>query len=156
MSLLILTDEKKKELSNVASLIALARLPYKFGAKPNPKIDPERLARQNEPSDCSGMTKYLLYQVGYEIPDGSINQFEASEPIEDKDIITGDLIFKKTFDTGIIEHVGIYIGNSLIVEAEGWYGMTIRRPFSSFKTCNPKAAQYAGARRLMLEKIKTI
>jgi len=126
---------------------ALLGIPYKMGAKATRDIIPADIQHL----DCSGLTKYCFDKIAIDIPDGSINQYNASKEIDTVNIDTGDLAFKKTHDTGIIEHVAlIVIVNGLInvIEAEAWYGKVIMRTLELFKTNKPNASQFAGVRRL--------
>lgn len=69
--------------------------------------------------DCSGFTSYVYKRLGVYIPRTSRQQSKYGKRIKRKYLKTGDLIF---FDTsrqrkGIVNHVGIYIGNNKFIHA---------------------------------------
>jgi len=69
--------------------------------------------------DCSGFTSYVCKQSGISIPRTSNKQGEVGFKLARGELKQGDLIF---FDTskenkGVINHVGIYIGNNKFIHA---------------------------------------
>jgi cell wall-associated NlpC family hydrolase len=69
--------------------------------------------------DCSGFTSYVYKKTGINIPRTSRQQSRYGKLVDRKHLKEGDLIF---FDTsraakGIINHVGIYIGNNQFIHA---------------------------------------
>ena len=69
--------------------------------------------------DCSGFTCYVCNKNGICLPRTSAQQAEIGKKISREELNTGDLIF---FDTskerkGIVNHVGIYIGNNKFIHA---------------------------------------
>ena len=49
----------------------------------------------------------------------------VSRPVSYRDLKPGDLVFYLKYDTsGPIDHVGVYIGNNLMINASGHYGKT--------------------------------
>jgi hypothetical protein len=156
MSLLVLSEESKSKLKSIAEQLAMARLPYKYGAEVYLDMTVEQVIKQNQPFDCSELIEYLFHKIGYIVKDGAINQYNTSCPVEEKDMICGDLIFKQK--NNIINHVGIVIGGKpcMIVEAEGWYSKVIKRHYSDFITCSPRASQFAGLRRFNVDSVKSI
>ncbi|MEA3419546.1 MAG: LysM peptidoglycan-binding domain-containing C40 family peptidase [Campylobacterota bacterium] len=69
--------------------------------------------------DCSGFTSYVCKKNGISLPRTSIMQAKVGQKIDRKHLKPGDLIF---FDTskekkGIVNHVGIYLGNSKFIHA---------------------------------------
>lgn len=69
--------------------------------------------------DCSGFTCYVCNKNGICLPRTSAQQAEIGKKISRDHLSTGDLIF---FDTsnerkGIVNHVGIYIGNNKFIHA---------------------------------------
>ncbi|KGL37737.1 hypothetical protein DUK53_09770 [Listeria sp. SHR_NRA_18] len=67
--------------------------------------------------DCSGYTKYVFQNgIGVSIPRTSGGQYSASTKISRSQAKQGDLVF---FDYGSgIAHVGIYIGNNQMINAQ--------------------------------------
>ncbi len=69
--------------------------------------------------DCSGFTSYVYKKTGVNIPRTSRSQSKYGKAVKREHLKAGDLIF---FDTsrqskGIINHVGIYIGNNNFIHA---------------------------------------
>jgi len=88
---------------------ALAQLgdPYRWGA-----AGPDTF-------DCSGLTSSAYRAAGVSIPRVSRAQWGAGPHVQLANLLPGDLIFyaDNPSDPGTIHHVGIYIGNGLIVHA---------------------------------------
>lgn len=69
--------------------------------------------------DCSGFTSYVYKKTGINIPRTSREQSKYGRYVKRKQLKAGDLIF---FDTsrrrkGIINHVGIYLGDNKFIHA---------------------------------------
>jgi len=63
--------------------------------------------------DCSGLTMVAYAQVGIALPHNANTQANYGTPVDRSQLLPGDLVFFYT----PISHVGIYIGNGLIVHA---------------------------------------
>ena len=63
--------------------------------------------------DCSGLTMRAWAQAGVSLPHSSSAQFSSGPRIAASDLQPGDLVFYYT----PISHVGMYIGNGMIVDA---------------------------------------
>jgi cell wall-associated NlpC family hydrolase len=63
--------------------------------------------------DCSGLTSVSFAQAGVGLPRTSQSQFGVGTPVSLANLAPGDLVF---YYSGI-SHVGIYIGNGMIVHA---------------------------------------
>ena len=63
--------------------------------------------------DCSGLTMRAWAQAGVSLPHSSSAQFSSGPRISASDLQPGDLVFYYS----PISHVGIYIGNGMIVHA---------------------------------------
>ena len=63
--------------------------------------------------DCSGLTMRAWAQAGVSLPHSSSAQFASGPRIAASDLQPGDLVFYYS----PISHVGIYIGNGMIVHA---------------------------------------
>ena len=91
--------------------VALAQLgsPYVWGASGPGSFD------------CSGLTSFAYAAAGITIPRVSRAQFAAyaSRPVDPLHLVPGDLVFFADTPTApsTIHHVGMYIGNGLMVEA---------------------------------------
>jgi len=71
-----------------------------------------------EAIDCSEFIQYLFYKLGYQVPDGSINQYYASIPVST--LATGDLVFAER--GGKVGHIGVIIRQNdewTVIEARG-------------------------------------
>ncbi len=64
--------------------------------------------------DCSGLTQFVWRQAGVSIPRVAAAQDSWSVPVPLSDLLPGDLVF---FGQTDIHHVGIYIGDGLMINA---------------------------------------
>jgi len=64
--------------------------------------------------DCSGLTMMAWAQAGVSLPHSSSAQYSSGPHVAESDLRPGDLVFYYS----PISHVGMYIGNGLIVNAE--------------------------------------
>jgi len=69
--------------------------------------------------DCSGFTQWVFRDLGINIPRVSRNQAKVGEYVSYENLKKGDMVF---FDTrkkksGIVTHVGIYLGNGNFIHA---------------------------------------
>jgi hypothetical protein len=71
--------------------------------------------------DCSGLTQYAYAAAGIRLPRSAAEQFAATARVAAADLEPGDLVF---FYPGIT-HVGVYLGNGLMVDAPHT-GATVR------------------------------
>ncbi|CUR53948.1 putative exported cysteine proteinase [metagenome] len=85
--------------------------------------------------DCSGLTMMAWAQAGVGLPHSSSAQFSSGPRISESDLQPGDLVFYYS----PISHVGMYIGNGLIVNAEN--------PSAGVKVTGLHAMPYVGAVR---------
>lgn len=72
-------------------------------------------ALENEAFDCSGLTMWAWQKAGISLPHQSRRQFSSSPRIPVENIEPGDLIFFYN----PITHVGIYVGDGMMVDAPG-------------------------------------
>jgi len=91
-------------------IIALAKslkgkVKYKFGA--------------NNPSkyvfDCSSFTKYVFAKQGVNLTWGSKAQSKQGKFVSKSNLRKGDLVFFSVSKPGVVNHVGIYIGNGQFI-----------------------------------------
>jgi cell wall-associated NlpC family hydrolase len=86
--------------------------------------------------DCSGLVLYAYAQAGMAgLPHSAAAQADLGVPVAQADLQAGDLVF---FDNPI-GHVGIYVGDGLMVDA-AHFGTVVR--------VEPLFPGFAGARRL--------
>lgn len=100
---------------------------YLLGAEvdlhnPNPK----------GPFDCSEFVEWAYAQAGIVVPDGSFNQFKASDPAAKVVPIVCVGFFKKP--EGSVHHVGILLDETQVIEARGApYNKVILRPRAAWE-----------------------
>ncbi|GAA1768773.1 C40 family peptidase [Nocardioides hankookensis] len=85
--------------------------------------------------DCSGLTMMAWAQAGVGLPHSSSAQYSTGPHIAESDLQPGDLVFYYS----PISHVGMYIGNGMIVNAEN--------PSSGVRVTSLHAMPYVGAVR---------
>lgn len=69
--------------------------------------------------DCSGLAQYLYAKVGIQIPRTTYDQFKGGLSVPQNQLQAGDLVFFKGGDSqgGLPGHVGIYVGNGMMIDA---------------------------------------
>ncbi|MDP4127350.1 MAG: NlpC/P60 family protein [Bacillota bacterium] len=75
--------------------------------------------------DCSGFVQYVFAQNGINLPRISRDQYTIGTPVNFSDLQPGDLIFFSIAQNGLIDHVGIYIGNDQFINSSSSKGVTI-------------------------------
>lgn len=94
--------------------------------------------------DCSGLTKYVFAQFGISLYHGATSQSYFGVPVSKANLQPGDLVFFEEQYGTSIGHVGIYVGNGLMVHAP-------MAPYSvKYDSINSGyfAAKYVTARRI--------
>ncbi|MCY9693391.1 C40 family peptidase [Paenibacillus alginolyticus] len=81
------------------------RVPYQFGAKTG----------RTDVFDCSSFTQYVFKQNGINIPRSSKQQANIGTFVPKNQLQPGDLVFSDTNRDGVINHVGIYMGNGKVL-----------------------------------------
>jgi cell wall-associated NlpC family hydrolase len=92
--------------------------------------------------DCSGFTQYVFRHFGISLGRTALDQFGQGIPVDISQLQPGDLVFFSTYAPGAT-HVGIYIGNGQMVDAQD-EGVTIASIQSSYW-----GPRYIGARRVI-------
>lgn len=84
--------------------------------------------------DCSGLVQYALEQLGMKnVPRTSELQYGWSDPIKEKDLRPGDLVFSQWPGDGLSPgHVAIYAGGGQLVEAPKPGESVHKIPLNSF------------------------
>ncbi len=67
--------------------------------------------------DCSGLAMTVYQLNGLNLPRSSREQHEAGTPVEQDNLLQGDLVFFATAGKNKVTHVGIYIGEGRFVHA---------------------------------------
>ena len=98
--------------------------------------------------DCSGFTRYVFKQFGYDLPHSASYQWlDCGEYVERDNLQPGDLImfYDPAHSNGkVCSHVGIYIGNNEFIHAASGSGYVRISNLSS----NYYNTYYKGAKRL--------
>lgn len=120
-------------------VVELARsqigMPYVWGAS-DPRVG----------FDCSGLVMWVYAQVGVSLPRTAQAQYDGTSRVSQADLQPGDLVFfANTYPSADpITHVGIYVGEGLMVNAENPTDGVQEMPvFSGYW-----AEHYAGAGRV--------
>ena len=76
--------------------------------------------------DCSALVKQMYEAAGKYMPYAHTDALQVvSRQISYRELKAGDLVFYRENDTsGPIGHVGVYLGNNLMINASGHYGTT--------------------------------
>jgi len=91
----------------IASATALIGTPYVWGG-----------ASLNDGGfDCSGFTQYVFAQAGYTIARTSSQQALNGTLVNIANLKPGDLVFFSFNQNGIVDHVGLYIGNGKMINS---------------------------------------
>lgn len=67
--------------------------------------------------DCSGFTQYVYGKAGYTLNRISRDQALQGAYVSKGDLMAGDLVFFSFNGDGVIDHVGIYIGNGQMIHS---------------------------------------
>lgn len=95
--------------------------------------------------DCSGYTMRVFQEMGIRLPHSAAGQWRMGTAVSSRNLQPGDLVFFNT--TGVVaSHVGIYVGNGMMANANSYYGRTMIEPLFG----NPYwASRFVGARRIL-------
>ncbi len=92
--------------------------------------------------DCSGFTSYVFRLHGYNLNRTAAGQYSNGTYVAKSDLIPGDLVM---FARGYINHVGIYIGDGMMIHAENaGTGVCISNINTGYY-----GSHYYGARRVL-------
>ncbi|MSW45703.1 MAG: hypothetical protein F2837_07205, partial [Actinobacteria bacterium] len=67
--------------------------------------------------DCSGFTRWVYLQAGIELPHYSGAQWANTIHIPMDQLQPGDLVFNWGFGGGAPDHVGLYLGDGMMIHA---------------------------------------
>ena len=95
--------------------------------------------------DCSGYTMRVFQQMGINLPRTAAGQWGMGYAVSSRNLQAGDLVFFNTTGRGV-SHVGVYLGNGMMANANSYYGRTVVEPLFG----NPYwASRFMGARRVI-------
>jgi uncharacterized protein YgiM (DUF1202 family) len=101
-------DSRQQKINTVISTAkSLLGTPYLWGGS----------SPQEGGFDCSGFTQYVYKQVGYSLNRISRDQATQGTNVDRTDLQSGDLVFFSFAGNGVIDHVGIYIGNGQMIHS---------------------------------------
>jgi cell wall-associated NlpC family hydrolase len=69
--------------------------------------------------DCSGLTSFVLKQMGVTVPPGALAQFQQGIAVERAALLPGDLVFFASSSYNATLHVGIFAGAGQFIHAPG-------------------------------------
>jgi cell wall-associated NlpC family hydrolase len=122
-------DYLRQEL--VVTAESFIGLPYRWGG-----------SSVEEGFDCSGLTMAVYHLNGLNLPRSATEQYLAGVPVEQRELLQGDLVFFATSGGRKASHVGVYTGEGRFVHAPG-EGKSIRTDRLGDRYY---AARYLGAR----------
>lgn len=96
--------------------------------------------------DCSGFTMYIFTKFGISLPHrADLQKDTGTEVPVMEDLQPGDLVFFKTQGSTVVNHVGIYLGDSRFIHASSGYGAVRISPLDEgyYYKC------YTGGRRVI-------
>lgn len=67
--------------------------------------------------DCSGFTSYVFKQMGYSLYRSSYQQINNGIPVSKSELLPGDLLLFKRQGASRIHHVGIYVGDGMMIHS---------------------------------------
>ncbi|NHN32592.1 C40 family peptidase [Paenibacillus sp. S3N08] len=110
----ILSANDQKRIKLVLTARKYLGTPYDFGAKYG----------QTKTFDCSSFMKWIFDKYDIELPRISRNQAKEGKYVSKSNLDTGDLVFFTTTDSkGEIGHVGMYVGNGMMIHTYGEGGV---------------------------------
>ncbi len=75
--------------------------------------------------DCSGFTYRLFHAYGITLPRDADDQAQAGTPISFDEKKPGDLVFYSDVAGGPVTHVGLYVGNNQLMDANPWLNLSL-------------------------------
>lgn len=93
--------------------------------------------------DCSGFVKYVFAKNGTSLPRVSRDQYQQGSSVSFSDLKPGDLVFFSLAKNGVVDHVGIYVGDGQFINASSSKGVTIYTLGAYWKSA------FVGAKRVL-------
>ncbi|MFC5847688.1 LysM peptidoglycan-binding domain-containing protein [Deinococcus petrolearius] len=114
--------------------LALLGTPYVYGGTSRSGLD------------CSGFVLQVFTPFGVRLPRQSADQARAGVPVGMAELQAGDLLFFDTEGRGRVTHVGIYLGDGTMANANSYKGQVAIDQFQADRYWAPR---YLGARRVL-------
>lgn len=73
--------------------------------------------------DCSGFTQWCFKQAGVSISRTAASQASGGTYVSRSNLQVGDLVFYSAYSGGSVTHVGIYVGNGMIIHCSSSKGV---------------------------------
>lgn len=67
--------------------------------------------------DCSGLVYYVYKQLGYTLERTADGMLSNGVPIEKNELLPGDVVMFKRPGSSYVHHVGIYVGDGMMIHA---------------------------------------
>ena len=93
--------------------------------------------------DCSGYVSYVFAQNGISLPRISRDQYTVGTKVAFENLQRGDLVFFSFAGNGVVDHVGIYLGDGQFINASSSKGVTVYVIGPYWKSV------YVGARQIL-------
>lgn len=147
----MLTKKEKEKLKALA--LKQVGKPYIFG------VEVKMTDTNPAAFDCSELIQWLFWQIGYDVPDGSFNQYAAAEEIADAKYATGDLVFCSRGSLRV-GHVGVVLcvknkqvkNHFIVIEARNRKVGVVKTSLKEFMG----RKSFVGIRRLILKNKKNV
>lgn len=93
--------------------------------------------------DCSGFVQYVFAKNGVSLPRVSRDQYHVGTSVSFSNLKAGDLVFFSLAKNGVVDHMGIYVGNGQFINASSSKGVTIYTLGTYWKSA------FVGAKRVL-------
>ena len=93
--------------------------------------------------DCSGFVQYVFAKNGVTLPRVSRDQYRVGTSVSFSNLRPGNLVFFSFANNGVVDHVGIHVGNGQFINASSSKGVTIYTLGSYWQSI------YVGAKRVI-------
>lgn len=114
---------KPLAVSAIENALTQLTKPYQWGAEG--PVDYDRDNDKREGFDCSGLTQWAFYESGKMIQRTTATGYNKGTQINRENVQVGDLIyFNPPSSIAPVSHVGMYLGNNMMLHASLSMGMT--------------------------------
>lgn len=88
--------------------------------------------------DCSGLTYWAYRQIGVSVPRSSRSYASAGVGVSYDNMRPGDVIGWDVWSRGGVNHVGIYVGNGMMIHASTSKGRVVTQSVSQYRSWGAK------------------